>query len=153
MTAAALWTAHRPLAKSIARGYFLPGADQEDVQQEALIALWEASRSYQPDKGSSFRSFAKLVIERRLNSCVRTANRPGRLVLTRSSRNLDLQRSREEQAARDRLWEVVEASQTLSLAERAAVQAYVTGTYDSYDRKMENALYRARKKLRKEYQT
>lgn len=66
--------AHAPLARAIASEFYLPGADRDDVVQEAMIALWIAAREYRPERGMSFRSFAAFVIRRRLVTALMTAN-------------------------------------------------------------------------------
>lgn len=86
MTAGSLWTKYRPLALRIAGGYYLPGAERQDVEQEALIGLWVASCEWKPDGGASFTSFARLVITRRLDTCVRLAHRDKHQVLNGSVR-------------------------------------------------------------------
>ena len=58
MTAPALWTKHRGIARGIARDFFLPGADRDDVRQEADIALWEAATHYRQELGP-FPTFAQ----------------------------------------------------------------------------------------------
>jgi RNA polymerase sigma factor (sigma-70 family) len=87
MTVSALWTRHRPLAYGIARDYFLPGAERQDVEQEALVGLWIAAKEWDRAKGASFRTFARVVIERRLASLVRTATAEKNRVLTDSERD------------------------------------------------------------------
>lgn len=74
MSTPALYTKHLPIALGIARDYFIPGADREDVRQEARIALWEACRCYDRSKGT-FPAFARLVVKRRLADRVKVARR------------------------------------------------------------------------------
>ena len=76
---------YRPLALAIAREYFLPGADHDDVRQEAMIALAIADRDYAPERWS-FSSFARLVIHRRLNSAVKIATRKKHRMLSEADR-------------------------------------------------------------------
>ena len=148
MTAPALWMKHRGLATLISRGYYIPGSDRDDVEQEALIALWVACKAYSPAEGVPFTSFASIVIKRRLASCLKYASRPSRLALSQAERDLERVQAREEQAGRIELWEIVEASRSLTLLERTAVHRFVVGTYDCRDKQMDNALTRARRKLR-----
>lgn len=89
MTAPALFTKYRPIALAIAKEWYLPGGDQDDVRQEALIALWEAARSYKPEMGPPFPVFARLLINRRLASTLRAALRGKQLVLTDAVRDYD----------------------------------------------------------------
>ena len=56
---------YRRLVKICIRPYFLAGGDSEDLLQEGMIGLLSAIREYDPDGGSSFRSFAELCIRRK----------------------------------------------------------------------------------------
>lgn len=62
------------LARRIASEFFLPGAEREDVEQEAALALLAAAKSYRPELGVPFEAFAKLVIRRRLKTAVRLSH-------------------------------------------------------------------------------
>lgn len=74
MTVPALWTKHRQIAYGVANQYFLQGADREDVEQEALVALWLAARDYDPARGP-FKPYAALWVHRRLQDKVKAAGR------------------------------------------------------------------------------
>ena len=71
----ALVLRYRRLVKACARPFFLAGGDSEDLQQEGMIGLLSAIREYDPDGGSSLRSFAELCIRRRVISAARSASR------------------------------------------------------------------------------
>ena len=71
----ALLERYRRFARAKARGYFLVGADREDVEQEALIGLYKAARDFRPEHESSFRAFAELCITRQIITAIKTANR------------------------------------------------------------------------------
>ena len=62
----------RPLAYAIARDYFLPGADVDDVRQEAMIGVWKALRDHDPERGS-LRAFVALCVRRQLITAVKLA--------------------------------------------------------------------------------
>lgn len=66
---------------------FIPGADRDDLAQEAAIARLEAERCY--DGSSPLESFVALVVRRRLFSAVRDARRGKHLVLTEAVRDLE----------------------------------------------------------------
>ena len=66
---------YRRLVKICIRPYFLAGGDSEDLLEEGMIGLLSAIREYDPDGGSSFRSFAELCIRRRVISAARSASR------------------------------------------------------------------------------
>ena len=65
------------LVRGIARRYFLPGGETEDLIQEGMIGLYGAIREYKPDgeRSSSFYTFASLCIERRITDAVRKSSR------------------------------------------------------------------------------
>jgi RNA polymerase sporulation-specific sigma factor len=66
---------YRRFARAKARGYFLVGADSDDIEQEGLIGLYKAARDFRPDRQSSFRAFAELCITRQVITAVKTATR------------------------------------------------------------------------------
>lgn len=162
-----LWTANRPMARSIAREFYIAGSDRQDVEQEALIGLWIAARDYKPDLGS-FKPFASLVIKRRLVSCVKMANAGKHAPLNQSLRARIGPEGKEERVDellpnlhqvvdvaenRERLALVIAAIDTdLTEFERRCVVGIATGMeyieLGPY-KKVDNALFRARRKLRK----
>jgi len=71
----ALVLRYRRLVEACIRPYFLAGGDSEDLLQEGMIGLLSAIREYDPDGGSSFRSFAELCIRHRVISAARSASR------------------------------------------------------------------------------
>ena len=66
---------YRRFARAKTRGYFLIGADSEDIEQEAMIGLYKAARDFRPDRLASFRAFAELCITRQVITAVKTATR------------------------------------------------------------------------------
>ncbi|GAB6106936.1 RNA polymerase sporulation sigma factor SigH [Fusibacter bizertensis] len=66
---------YKNFVRSKARSYFLIGADREDIVQEGMIGLFKAMRDYQPDRFSSFKSFAELCIKRQIITAIKTATR------------------------------------------------------------------------------
>lgn len=61
------------LVRLCARPLFLFGGDSEDLTQEGMLGLLRAIRSYDPDRGSSFRTYAELCIRRSMFSAIRRA--------------------------------------------------------------------------------
>lgn len=57
-----------------ARGYFLQGADREDLIQEGMIGLYKAVRDFKSDK-STFRAFAEMCVTRQIITAIKTATR------------------------------------------------------------------------------
>jgi RNA polymerase sporulation-specific sigma factor len=66
---------YRRFARAKARGYFLVGADSDDIEQEGMIGLYKAARDFRPDRQASFRAFAELCITRQVITAVKTATR------------------------------------------------------------------------------
>ncbi|HLF99885.1 MAG TPA: RNA polymerase sporulation sigma factor SigH [Acidimicrobiia bacterium] len=66
---------YRGFARAKARGYFLIGADSDDIEQEGLIGLYKAARDFRPDREASFRAFAELCITRQIITAIKTATR------------------------------------------------------------------------------
>ena len=71
----ALITRYKPMVRKKARGYYLPGADMEDLIQEGMIGLYKAIRNFRPEIGISFDYFAELCTERQIKSAVRSSLR------------------------------------------------------------------------------
>ena len=152
MTTGADWTKHRPLARAVAGEFYVPGAGRDDVEQEALIGLWVAARTFDRERNASFPSFARLVIRRRLSSILKAALREKHMVLTGAARDeVQIEGGTEPDRvviARDRLQRLVVAVSELSPLERAAVAHVSSGHAYRHDKQIDNAITRARKKLR-----
>ena len=65
---------YKPLVVSIARRYFLAGADFEDLIQEGMIGLYKAVQSFDENAQASFMTFANLCINRQIQSAIKHAN-------------------------------------------------------------------------------
>ena len=61
--------------KSLARPLFLIGGDAEDLTQEGMLGLLSAIRTYSPDGGASFHTYAETCIRRRLLNAIESAAR------------------------------------------------------------------------------
>ena len=55
--------------------YFIIGAERDDIDQEGLIGLFKAIKSYKSDMKNSFKSFANMCIERQLITAIKSSNR------------------------------------------------------------------------------
>lgn len=55
--------------------YFIVGAEKEDIMQEGLIGLFKAIKCFDPEKQSSFKTFANLCIERQLQTAIKSSTR------------------------------------------------------------------------------
>jgi RNA polymerase sporulation-specific sigma factor len=78
----ALIRRYQSQARVEARQYYLPGGTLEDLQQEALIALYQAASGYDHSKAVSFRTFASACMRNRIIQTLRGARRRKHLVLT-----------------------------------------------------------------------
>ena len=63
------------LVRICARPLFLAGGDSEDLIQEGTFGLLSAIKNYDPEDGSSFRTFAEHCIRMRLLSAIKSASR------------------------------------------------------------------------------
>jgi len=156
--------AYRPFALAISRSFFFPGADRDDVEQEALIGLWKAVRDFNGE--GDFKAFAGMCIRRQLVTGLKTALRGKHESLTRSLRDVVLEEESvvlvenlpdlradtvEILEHREELAELLRiVAEELSPFERRALIGRATGlTYKQIGEKksVDNALVRARGKL------
>ncbi len=70
-----LVTKYKCIVLSKARGYFLVGADREDIIQEGMIGLVKAIRDYRPEREASFKGFAEICINRQIITAIKSATR------------------------------------------------------------------------------
>ena len=56
-------------------GYFIMGADREDLIQEGMIGLYKAIMAYDSNQRISFKNFADLCITRQIITAIKTATR------------------------------------------------------------------------------
>ena len=159
MSEAALWSKHRAIAYKVANEFYLPGSERQDVEQEALIGLWIAARSWDRSKGS-FSTFAFLVVRRRLATLLRSALSGRASMLTDAERVMpgtdvelvdtlagpDLERV---VVARETLERLAVAVAALTDMERHAMRLVVNGERFAHSKQTANAADRARVKLAK----
>ncbi len=74
----------KSLIRKRTRGYFILGADKEDVIQEGMVGLYKAIRDFDPEKEVSFVAFAELCINRQIISAIKAASRQKHLPLNSS---------------------------------------------------------------------
>ena len=72
------------LVRVCARPLFLMGGDQEDLFQEGMVGLMQATREFDPSCGASFHTYAETCIRNRLRSAVRAASRNKHIPLNSS---------------------------------------------------------------------
>ncbi len=66
---------HQHLAYRVAAKFFLPGADDEDVRQEALCGLLIGVRTFNPARGVTLSAYLAFAVRMHLVSKVKQANR------------------------------------------------------------------------------
>lgn len=172
---------HRGLARAKGMSFFLPGATEEDLFQEAMIGLYKAVRAYDPSSDVPFRAFARLCIGRHLNTVVKNATR-GKHQLLNSAISLDratTSASRSDQTMAEELldpWvrdpgdvlaaaERLERVRSLLLRELTELESQVVAKLlegQSYQeiadsvgghvKAVDNAIQRTRRKLRRHFE-
>jgi RNA polymerase sporulation-specific sigma factor len=75
MCLVALLDRYRVLAEATAQVVSIPGADAEDVVQEAMIAVYKAARRFDPRRGTAFGAFAEHCVTRQVVSVAESAAR------------------------------------------------------------------------------
>lgn len=159
MSADDLILSHLHIARMVARDYFLLGCGHDDVEQEAMIGLVLAARSYKSSAGVPFSVFARIVIRRKLGQMVRKHTTGKSSMLTNALRfgDGDLPEAfhippdprgsaHDEAERREHVRNVIDACRSLTDLERSAIANSLNGI--PVDKQADNALYRARKKLR-----
>lgn len=69
------------LVRACARPLFLAGGDSEDLLQEGLLGLLDAIREFDDCKDAAFATFARICVQNRLRSAVRSATREKHMAL------------------------------------------------------------------------
>jgi len=172
-----LFERYRPVLRALAKRYFLPGGDVDDLLQEASLGLAKAVRDYRPELGIPFRPFAELCVTRQVITAVKTATRQKHIPLNTA---ISLQRPRfdeedspelgdaladkrvpspEEQAdSVERYREIIRwIKEVLSPYERKVIRCYMEGmSYQeiaaacgTHVKSVDNALWRVKCKLRR----
>jgi len=62
------------LVRACARPYFLAGGDSEDLIQEGMLGLLSAIRTFDPEKGVKFSTYAEFCVRRRIYSAIKSAS-------------------------------------------------------------------------------
>lgn len=66
---------YRPLVHQVARRFYLPNGEPEDIYQVGMIGLWQAIQRYNPERRTSFATFARICIRRHILSALKQATR------------------------------------------------------------------------------
>ena len=70
-----LLTKYKPLVLRLSRARFIAGGDRDDLLQEGMIGLYQAIRSYDPDREAGFATFAALCIDRQMLRAIDASQR------------------------------------------------------------------------------
>ncbi|MGI6070254.1 MAG: sigma-70 family RNA polymerase sigma factor [Blautia sp.] len=66
---------YKDMVRKEARAMYLIGGETDDLIQEGMIGLFKAVRDYEPDKEASFRTFAKICVDRQIYNAIQGSNR------------------------------------------------------------------------------
>ena len=66
---------YKGIAKGKTKVYYIVGAEAEDVVQEGMIGLFKAIRNYDPDRETSFKTYADTCVNSQIITAIKTANR------------------------------------------------------------------------------
>jgi DNA-directed RNA polymerase specialized sigma24 family protein len=125
---------HDPYFHWVARRFYAPGYEREDLVQEARIAAWLAPPGLE-----------RLAARRRLIEIVRRSRRGGRPELCAPVDVQDSGDILDLVAARERLRGILSAP--LSDLEQVALGRVIRGEPYRHEKRLDNALQRARRKL------
>ena len=160
---------YKTTVKSIAHRFYLIGAENEDLIQEGMVALFLAIDSYDASKKASFKTFASICIRRQIIDAVKKANKQGNLHLNESrpfDENLSLtMESLDEEPLSLLLYEesflnlISDINSILSPKESRIFSLYIQGmTYNEIAvaaavsfKKVDNTLQKCRKFLKSDY--
>ena len=123
---------YKEVAKNKSKLYFIAGGDNEDVIQEGMIGIFKAIRDFDPEKETSFRTFAELCINRQIINAIKTASRKKHQILTESI-SMDMEDSEGEQITP--LWEKI-ASEKDSEPENQMLLKELREYYNAAGRKL-----------------
>ena len=85
---------YKHVAKINARKYYIVGAENEDVIQEAMIGIFKAIRDFDENAGTKFSSFLQLCIDNQIKTAINAANRQKHKLLNESLSIFDEGRER-----------------------------------------------------------
>ena len=162
---------YKGLVRQKARAMFLIGGDTDDLIQEGMIGLFKAVRDYQPDRETSFQSFANMCIDRQIYSAIKSSNRqkhqPLNTYISLSDREME-ENLRDSCTEHDNPEAILidrenvtalkkEMKKSLSSLENQVFQLYIAGNgyveiaeiLGKTPKAVDNALRRIRKKMKR----
>lgn len=66
-----LMDTHKDFLGKMSHKYILNSGDEDDIEQLAMIAFWDAIQSYNPDTSGDFEAYAGMIIKRKLTDELR----------------------------------------------------------------------------------
>lgn len=142
-----LITKYKCIVLSKARGYFLAGADREDIIQEGMIGLVKAIRDYRPEREASFKGFAEICINRQIITAIKSATRQKHIPLnTYVSLSRPVYENDENEESRTML-DIIECDISQNPEERILIEE----SYRGMDEKIMKTLSRFEKSVLKHY--
>lgn len=66
---------YKDMVRKEARAMYLIGGETDDLIQEGMIGLFKAVRDYVPEKEASFKTFAKICVDRQIYNAIQGSNR------------------------------------------------------------------------------
>lgn len=72
---------YTPIINNKANKFFAIGSEKNDIIQEGMIGLLSAIKNYDSDGNTSFKTFAKLCIDRKLITLLKSSNRQKQMPL------------------------------------------------------------------------
>ena len=87
---------YKKTVRNLAGELYLAGGDREDLIQEGMLGLLKAVREYDPEKGASFQTFARLLVLRQMYSAIEASGRQKHRVLNTSISITELEEMQED---------------------------------------------------------
>jgi RNA polymerase sigma factor (sigma-70 family) len=149
VTRPALWLRGRPAALAIARDTYVRGMDADDIRQEALLALWVASGTFDAARGP-WMPYARHAVRARMVDLMRATMKQKRTAVVveldpeRDRAGIDVEALVEQ---RDTIRRLAGAMPSLTDRERACLELAVNETVRE-NKPVHNAAWLARRKLR-----
>ena len=150
--------------KRLCRQFFLPGADREDLEQEAMLGFAQAVADYQPGRGVVFTEYAMMCMRNAVVASVRKATRNKHQLLNQACSLEPLMAAASRQAGPEevvanrsllcslfeQLRENLSSLELTALIRRAegVTVREIARALDVAEKNVENALFRARKKAK-----
>ena len=157
-----IYERYKPTIKRISRSYFLFGGDSDDLSQEALLGLLKAADTYEEGQGAAFKTYANICISSRVKTAIRLSNSKGAALLNGATdiekENLASSDPEDLVIGKEGGREIMNLiEKTLSKFEFSVLTAYLEGLnhkeiserVGKSEKAIDNALQRARKKIRR----